>query len=658
VTKPQPTAFERVFPTREFLQGGTRSAVLWASFGSLLLCLLLCMLYLVADLLLSGGSLVAAAADESAIQTLTGELPVQPEVAAGAEIRYVARGILPSVWWGRDKPWGPALARLYRALPLLHENLGAFVLLLLTCAALWLARFACHARARALRLRTSLEIASRLRLALHRQALRLGPGDFETKDHEQVLELFTTEADRIRQAVFRWSECLGRNPLRILLLTGLAALVHWELLVLCAVPLWVAWYLSQRQYKRLQGLSEVAAARSQSELKLLAESLRKTRLVRGYGMEDFARQQFEKHLQRFQDDAATSIRAPGWSRSLSHVMVVCCLLFVYYQIGIKVLVAPRELSFAAALLFMGSLALIYVPLRDLWQIRFEHEAASEAAARIYRYLNQIPDVSQAVGAKFLQPMSKSLEFDSVSYVTPEKKRLCDGLSVRLAAGRQIALVSTDPQEALAVAYLLPRFIEPQAGRVLIDGEDIAWVTLESLRAEVLCVGGNDPFFTGTVRENISGGSDNYTLTEVTEAAKITHAHHFISKLPQGYETVVGERGEHLDVGQSFRLGLARAVLRNPALLIIEEPARGLSDDTKSLLDDAYNRIVQDRTVLFIPTRMATLRRVDEIVLIHQGKVEAVGPHAQLVKTSQLYRHWEYMRFNEFRHHADVQPVGT
>jgi ABC-type multidrug transport system fused ATPase/permease subunit len=192
--------------------------------------------------------------------------------------------------------------------------------------------------------------------------------------------------------------------------------------------------------------------------------------------------------------------------------------------------------------------------------------------------------------------------------------------------------------------------------VLIDDEDIAWVTLESLRAEALYVGGNDPFFTGTVRENISGGETQHTLNEVTEAAKVTHAHNFILKLSQGYETVIGEHGEQLDVGQSFRLSLARALLRNPALMIVEEPAQNLDEDTKSLLDDAYQRIVQNRTILYLPARMTTLRRADQIVFIHQGRVETVGTHAQLVASSQLYRHWEYMRFNEFRHEVDLQPT--
>ena len=270
-------------------------------------------------------------------------------------------------------------------------------------------------------------------------------------------------------------------------------------------------------------------------------------------------------------------------------------------------------------------------------------------------MNQIPAVSQAVGAKFLEPVSRTIGFEAVSYTLPNKRRLLDGIDLTLSAGEVIALVAFEPLEARAMACLLPRFIEPQSGRILFDGEDIAWGTLESLRAETVYVGGSDPFFTGTVVENIVCSHSGYTLSDVTEAAKTAHAHNFILKLPQGYETVIGEHGERLDAGQGFRLGLARAILRNPSLLIVEEPTDPLDDDTKSLLDDSYNRIVRGRTVIFLPNRLSTLRRSENVVFLHRGKVEAQGSYHDLVKNSSLFRHWEYMHFNQFRH--ELQPVS-
>jgi ABC-type branched-subunit amino acid transport system ATPase component len=187
---------------------------------------------------------------------------------------------------------------------------------------------------------------------------------------------------------------------------------------------------------------------------------------------------------------------------------------------------------------------------------------------------------------------------------------------------------------------------------MIDGEDVAWVTLESLRAETVFVAADDPPIEGTVFDNIRGGQSDLTLQQVTEAAKTTRAHNFIVKLFHGYETVLASQGETLDVGQRFRLGLARAIVRNPALMIIEEPSGTLDEDTKTLLVDAYDRICRDRTVIFLPSRMSTVRRTDQIIVLHEGKVVAFGPQAKLVTQSPVYRHWEYLNFNEYRHDTD------
>jgi ATP-binding cassette, subfamily B, bacterial len=260
----------------------------------------------------------------------------------------------------------------------------------------------------------------------------------------------------------------------------------------------------------------------------------------------------------------------------------------------------------------------------------------------------LPTVSQAVGAKFLQPLSKTLHWESVTYRPPGGRLLLDRLDLQVRAGRTYSVVSLDEREARAFAFLLPRFIEPQSGRVLFDGEDIAWGTLESLRAEVVLATADDPLLSGTVLDNIRAGRSEITLNQATEAAKEARAHNFIARLPQGYETELSLRDAALDAGQRFRLSLARALVRKPAVLIIEEPAEELDDDTKQLIDDTYGRICPGRTVFFLPRRLSAVRSSDDVIVLRQGRVEAFGPHAVLVKESPLYRHWEYVHFHEFR----------
>lgn len=643
----EPTALQRVFPNAEFFRDGTLRACLWSTLGSLLLCFQLFNLYLIAGLLAGGGT----AYIPPGIRTEIEELLAPSTLPAGSIPVVQNAGLLPLVVQDRTRVWGPLLAALYRNFWMLQSDVAALALLVAVTGIGSLVRRMTLAHSQKLHRRCAEDLAARLRKSIHRQTLRLGPSDLEGRESVLAQQHFTADVDQLAEAVYSWTDRLGRDPLQLLLLAGLAIAVHPVLAIECLIPLGVCWYFAQRQKEDSDSARAVAAAQSTRELRLLGESLMKTRLVRGYGMENFEQEQFQKYLQRYQEKLLASRRS--WTGPGFALVVGTCLAVVLFLIGGRVLLPPQELSPAAGLLMSAALISAWFPLRSLSRVSREHSSAEQAAARIQAYLSRIPEVGQAVGAKFLQPLSKLLEFDNVTYSTPGKRVLLEGLKLKIPAGRFVAIVSPEPLESLALASLLPRFIEPQSGRILIDGEDISWVTLESLRAETVFVGGKDPFFTGSVRENISCGQTSFSLQEVTEAAKVAHAHNFILKLPQGYETVVGEHGEQLDAGQSFRLGLARAVLRKPALLIIEEPLDPLDEDTKSLVDDAYKRIVQNRTVLLLPSRLSTLKRTDEIVLIFRGRVEAIGPHSRLVQSCQLYRHWEYMRFNEFRREFDV-----
>lgn len=643
VATTQTNAFDRVFPSRELLRGTARGALVWGSLSAILLCFLLFDLFLAADLLATRGSILLTADQLEEYERLSGyRLPV-------------GEGILPTVWRTRDKPWGPTVAQLYLRIAALRDNSYALMLLILAAVGIGFIRSLLLARARRVSRQTSTDSITRLRRTLHRQTLRLGPGALDESEPEQVLNLFTAEADRVRDGIAAWVYRIGRYPFELALLLLVTIAIHWWLAFQCLIPMAFCWYLVKREGQRFAAARQLAQARTEAELRLLAESFRKTRIVRGYGMEEFEHSQFQKHLDRFRNNAIRVERGESWSRWLSWTLVTVCAAIVMFLIGIKVLQTPDQFSFAAAITMTVTFLCLHGPLEGLWNLGEERHQASVAADRIFRYLNRIPDVSQAVGAKFLQPVSKSVQFESVRYHLPDKNVLIDGLDLKIQSGECVAFVSMNPLEARALAYLLPRFIEPQAGRVLFDGEDIAWTTLESLRAETIFVGGSDPFFTGTVSENISCGNPRFSLQDITEAAKTVHAHSFILRLPQGYETVLGEHGEQLDDGQSFRLGLARAVLRDPAVLIVGEPGAQLDDDTKSLLDDAYGRVLPGRTVVFLPSRLSTLRRADRVVLLHRGKIDAAAPYSTLVKKSALYRHWEYVRFNQFR--RELEPAA-
>ncbi len=649
----EPKIFERVFSNRELFRGRALRALIWSIAAAVSLVVMILIAHWTIELCLVAGEGRPVRISVAERQKFFG-----PESSQAIQVSgqfEIPANFAQVAWRNRNRPWGGTLAWLSQRV--FGVEIGqppqvTCLALILAGGGFWVVAWLCLRRARRQRSQLELETVGQLRSHLHRQALRLGPADLQRSDTAQVLGLFKEEIDQLRTTLSHWLAAWSVEPVRIVLLIGLTLLIDSKMAFYCGVPLMFGWLIHEHRRRELAAAQRSAVAHGQDELRLLSESLTRSRLVRGYGMEQAAQDHFKKYLDRYQADVNNLERRRGVLSRLEGIFVWSCGMVVLVLMGISLTTSGETFTLAAALVLGFCFDGIARSIRN-WQAAYEsREESVPAAMRVFRYLDRIPEVGQAVGAKFLQPLSRGIDFNNVSYATSDKVPLLDHLSLGIPALRQIAVISTESRAAMALMSLLPRFIDPQAGDVKIDGEDIAWVTLESLRAEILFAGGPDVVFTGTVQENIAAGQTRYSVTEIMDAAKTAHAQHFIQRLPQGYETVIGEHGETLDPGQAFRLALARAILRDPALLIIEEPAENLDEDTKSLIDDAYQRMTPNRTIIYLPNRLSTLRRCDEIILLHQGQVAARGTHAQLVKSSQLYRHWEYVRFNEYRHIVD------
>lgn len=377
----------------------------------------------------------------------------------------------------------------------------------------------------------------------------------------------------------------------------------------------------------------------------MAESLKKTRIVTSFGMEKAEQQQFEDHLKDYQRRCRQFHRHQRFGAGIRNAILLTVVVIPFAILSIRILQGYHP---GVTVLLASCLYVIFQQLGLLAGHTELLLEGSEKAEEVFSYIIRVPGVSQAPGAGFLEPMTKTLTFNQIFFQTPQLPRLLNGLDLRISFGETIALLSLQPGPARALASMIPRFVDPDSGQVLIDGKDIRHATLESLRAEAILIGGQDPVFNANVLDNITCGQADISRQQAIDAAKLVHADHFIRSLHRGYETPLGEHGAALDPGQVFRLSLARAAVRSPALLIIEEPQSVLDAETKAMLDDAYQRLSVNRTVLFLPGRLSTVKKCQRIVLIHEGRVAVDGMHEQLVRTSELYRHWEYLRFNSFR----------
>jgi ABC-type multidrug transport system fused ATPase/permease subunit len=485
----------------------------------------------------------------------------------------------------------------------------------------------------------------RQRQHLHRKAIRLEPADLTGDQGVLMDRLFRESAQQLEERASLWAQTVCLHVPALLVSGAVAFAAGWQAALQTIIPLILGRYFLQRQQQQTQVSTQLLSEQAVRGLQKMAESLQKARLVSSFGMEQQEQRQFELQLEEWRDkcEQLRGQQAGGgfWERAIQMWSVGIPLLIVCLQVQSGLPLLNGILLGLLLLVISGS-------IRELSGLPELSSEGSERAEEIAACIDRVPSVSQRPGAVFLQPMSRTLTFNQVTFRPSQSAVLLDGLDLRISFGERVALLSLQPEPALAVASLIPRFIDPDPGQVLIDGRDIREGTLESLRAEALYVGGDDAVFDATALENITCGRADITRQQALEAAKQTHADNFIRTLSKGYETPLGEHGVQLDAGQRFRLSLARAAVREPAIMIIEEPAAAMDAATKSMLDDAYQRLSANRTMIFLPTRLSTVKRCSRVIVIHEGKVAADGTHEQLLHRSDLYRHWEYVRFNPFR----------
>lgn len=549
-------------------------------------------------------------------------------------------------------PVGGVFSRLIRSVNHLQSTGSAVVLLLATICVFVLLSWALRSVAEAIVESRVVASVQRLRQHIHRQSIRLEPSDF-SGEHASVSDrLFRESTVFLETAGSRWGGAVLTTAADVLVLAIVAMLTQWRVALETLVPLLLIRFAIRFETQRSDSSLQLLSEQVTRGLARMAEGLRKTRIVTGFGMEQAEQEQFLKNLIQYRERCRPVLKQQILGVWLRRVLLLL-LVTVPAVFLMMHIVRDGSIGVSAGLLIVGCLYFLSVAIGRFEDVQALKVEGNIRAAEVISFINRVPLVSQAPGASFLEPMSRSLVFDQVVFSPVQNPGLIRGLDLRVSSGETLALLSLQRESAFAVASMIPRHIDPDQGQILIDGRNIRVATLESLRAEAIMVGGNDPVFNATVLENITCGQTDITRQQALDAAKLVHADHFVRTLPKGYETVLGEHGVALDRGQMFRLSLARAIVRQPALLVIEEPNTMLSAATKAMLDDAYQRISGNRTVIFLPTRLSTVKKCSRIVLIHEGKIAVDGVHDQLVRSSELYRHWEYVHFNPFRGDTDA-----
>lgn len=493
--------------------------------------------------------------------------------------------------------------------------------------------------------RCTIEATHRLRRAVYHHTFRLGTLAIRALGPSEAVSILTRHIEALHDALYARLTVSFRETITFACLLLFAFLVNPLLSLAFLLFAIVVWQVALRLSAGIRAQSRLANNVAAERLTIIRESLMLMRLVNCYMMEQFNQARIERQLARYSQ--VQRIRHRGDSLALPALTVLGGLCGLTLLFVAALFVLHGELSAAGAVVLVTTLLSLYFPMQGWLEGRKRLKRGKEAADQVFGFLERKGEVEQAGGAEFLPPLSKEIEFENVTLRDPgSDKALLEEVSISIPAGQRIGLVGLEDLEKHALVYLIPRLLDPTSGEIRFDDRNLRFVTLESLRMHVGLVMMHNLVFHDTVRNNIGCGDQKFTLPQVIEAAKMAHAHHFIQKLPNGYETPIGELGHSLTLSEQYRIALARAILREPALLILEEPDTDLDEDTKSLLDDTLARFLPGRTAIFLPHRISTLKACNTIHLLNKGRIVDSGTHKELLGRNKLYRHLHYLEFNE------------
>jgi len=489
------------------------------------------------------------------------------------------------------------------------------------------------------------EASSRLRRGVYHQTFRLGTLAVKALGPSEAVTLLTRHAEALHDALYHHLTTAVREPVLLGLLVLFAFWTDLFLALAFVLVVVIVYAVAVQLHAYFRAKSKVANHIAAERLTIIRESLMLMRLVKCYLMETFNQSRIERQLARYSQVQRLRHRAESIMAPLVVLLAGACLLAMMYVSALMILYGG--LPVAAVVTLAATCLCMYRPLDRWLEGRKIVKRGRESAEQVFNFLSRKGEVGQVVGAEFLQPLTKQLEFDRVTLRDSSSGRtLLEEVTLTIPSGQRIGLVGPDDLEKHALVYLIPRLLDPTSGEIRIDSRNLRWVTLDSLRTQIGIVLMHNLVFHDSVRNNIGCGDSAYTLPQIIEAAKMAHAHHFIQKLPQGYETPLGELGHVLSLSEQYRIALARAILRDPALVIIEEPQAELDEETKDLLDDTMARFLPGRTAIFLPHRISTLKSCHKIFLLNKGRIVAAGTHKDLIAGNKLYRHLHYLEFNE------------
>jgi ABC-type multidrug transport system fused ATPase/permease subunit len=492
-------------------------------------------------------------------------------------------------------------------------------------------------------------VAHDLRVRIYDHLQRMSLGYYDHQQTGVLLSTITNDVATVQS--FASSATLG-ILVDLLTIVGVVVLMFWLnwdfALVAVAVTPFLLLFVSR--FKKAVKKAQHQVRLHQADIvTVVQEGLESIRVVKAYGRQDLEEERLEAVSQATVDAALKARRVKSLLSPVVTIVVALCTAFVLWR-GAS-LIFTDAMTIGALTVFLAYLSKFFKPVQDLAKMTNSIAAAAVALERIQGILDTDNVIPDRENARTLVKARGAVEFEHVAFGYDPKTPILRDVTFSIEPGQMVGVVGTTGGGKSTVVGLIPRFYDADSGRVLVDGVDVRDYTKQSLRSQIGFVLQDTVLFRGTIRDNIAYGRPGATEEEIVAAAKLANAHDFIVAMPHGYDSPVGERGLTLSGGQRQRIGIARAVIRDTPILILDEPTAALDTESERLVIEGLERLMKGRTVITIAHRLSTIRDADKILVLDKGVVAEQGTHDELLALKGLYAELHRIQYEQ-------GPTGT
>ncbi len=461
----------------------------------------------------------------------------------------------------------------------------------------------------------------------------------------KLISRITNDVNLVNSGISASFFTMVKDPLLVIVYLTFAFFLSWELSLIAVLILpfsliiisWIGLKLRKESVVSLERIADVTS--------VLQETITGVRVVKAFGMEQFENRKFMNQTYAYFRTLLKLTRIRNLASPLTEFLGTTVGVGILWYGGQKVfmgnMLSPEEFIYFLLLIFS-----IMQPVKEISTVNNRIQEALAAGGRIFKIIDIEPEIQNSPDAMTLKKFEQDVVYQNVTFSYNGFDSVLDHINLKVKKGQVLAIVGPSGAGKSTLVDMLPRFYDPQEGKIEIDGYELKKIKIEDVRALMGIVTQETILFNDTVRNNIAYGLENISLKKVIQAAKVANAHDFIEDMEQGYDTFIGERGVKLSGGERQRLAIARAMLKDPPILVLDEATSSLDTESEKLVQEAMERLMKNRTSFVIAHRLSTILHAHEIVVLDEGKIVEQGTHLQLLKRGGLYRRLYDMQFRD------------